>query len=375
MRWIPWGKESSVEARWALAYATVDVSETTIRQAATRVKGAKLFGCTSFQGVFTPKGFSRGLHLLVGDEADGISMESTLVKTTAGRARSDAKSAATQLLAKLGEAPKALLLHATPGFEERIVEGLDDATGGVIPVYGGSAADDDLSGKWRVFSGMQSEKEGFVVAAIGSSHSVFGSFVAGYLPSNERGTVTAAHGRVVHSIDDQPAARIYNQWTNGRIAAHLQGGVILGDTSLAPLGRLIDKIGGTPRYLLSHPHEVLPDGSLSFFTDMSVGDSVVLMLGSEDSLLERTRQAAQRALGGSKAPLTGGVLVYCGGCVGAIGNDAAQRVASMFGEQLGNAPFIGAATFGEQGCFPARRGADAFNRHGNLMCDAVLFSE
>jgi hypothetical protein len=31
---------------------------------------------------------------------------------------------------------------------------------------------------------------------------------------------------------------------------------------------------------------------------------------------------------------------------------------------------VGVATFGEQGCFVGKRKA---NRHGNLMCSAVLF--
>jgi hypothetical protein len=45
-------------------------------------------------------------------------------------------------------------------------------------------------------------------------------------------------------------------------------------------------------------------------------------------------------------------------------------VSTTFSQGIKAAPFIGAATFGEQGCFPGQK---AINRHGNLMCDALLF--
>ena len=65
----------------------------------------------------------------------------------------------------------------------------------------------------------------------------------------------------------------------------------------------------------------------------------------------------------------GAILVYCGGCVGAIGAGTAD-VGATFARRIGAAPFLGAATFGEQGCFPGTR---SVNRHGNLMCDALFF--
>ncbi|MBL8720508.1 MAG: FIST C-terminal domain-containing protein [Myxococcales bacterium] len=248
---------------------------------------------------------------------------------------------------------------------------MDEAYGGTVPVYGGSAADDDLRGEWRVFAGATVAREGFALIGFATPREVHGSFVAGYAPTAMRGIVTAATGRIVQTIDGQPAARVYDGWSGGRISAQLAtGGVVLAATSLQPVGRQIDRVGSVPRYLLSHPHEVLPGGSLAFFTDMKVGDELVLMLGSSDSLLDRTRVVAHRALGAGSAPLAGGVLTYCGGCGGVIEDTGARRVAQLFAERIGSAPFIGAATFGEQGCF---LDPTPTNRHGNLMCNAVLF--
>lgn len=373
MRWTEWTQGRSFDVAspsWALVYATHDAPILpALRALAARYKGIKTFGATSFRGVFSPKGFTRGVHVLFGETSDDVSVAPVLRVTNAARARGEAKAAASEILRTLGHVD-AMLLHATPGFEERLLEGIDEATGGKCPVYGGSAADDDLSGKWRVFSGVRIEQEGFVLIGFAYPRKIHGSFVAGYTPMSERGTVTSAQGRIVRTIDGEPAARVYNRWTHGGIEAQLGGGIVLGPTSLRPLGRVIDKVGAIPRYLLSHPHEVLADGSLALFTEVHVGDELVLMLGSEGSLLERTKQAAARALAGEDKGVRGGILIYCGGCVGAIGDAAAAVVSTTFSQELGGAPFVGAATFGEQGCF---LGPKAINRHGNLMCDAMLF--
>jgi hypothetical protein len=196
--------------------------------------------------------------------------------------------------------------------------------------------------------------------------------VSGYAPTHTKGTVTEANGRMVKTIDNKPAAQIYNEWTYGAIQEQLKGGVVLQETALRPVGRVVDKVGAIPRYLLSHPHEVMPDGTLWFFSEMKAGDELVLMLGTDSALLERTNQVVARAMSGDpNCALTGGILVYCGGCVGALGAKVPE-VSAAFKQQLHGAPFVGAATFGEQGCFVGS-GTKAANRHGNLMCDAILF--
>lgn len=51
----------------------------------------------------------------------------------------------------------------------------------------------------------------------------------------------------------------------------------------------------------------------------------------------------------------------------AIKNETSQ-VRQGVENALGNVPFIGGFTFGEQGRF-----ADGVNRHGNLMISAIIF--
>lgn len=375
MRWIDASKATPLSTppfEWAIAYATVDVPlHAQLAAWSTRAKSGIVAGCTSSGGVFSPAGFTRGLHLLVADDDDAIRASAVLKSCTSATARRSAKEACEQLQSELGAAPSMLLLHATPGYEERILEGIADAFGdNVPPAYGGSAADNDLSGKWKVFLGAKTEVEGFVIVGFHAAQPASGGFVAGYLPTNQRGLVTRAQGRVVFEIDGKPAAVVYNQWCGGSLARHLgRHAIILAETTLAPIGRLIDRHKGTPRYLLSHPHETREDGSLTFFTEFAKGDEVMLMMGTTESLLERTTQVVHRAKGLRSDPIRGALLIYCGGCVLAIG-DRTREVAKLYEAAIGSTPFVGAATFGEIGALP---GAGTTNRHGNLMCDTVLF--
>lgn len=357
---------------WAIAYATVDAPLASQLSAwSARAKSGVIAGCTSSGGVFSPAGFTTGMHLLVADAEDAIRASSVIKACSSTSARRAAREACEQIERELGAVPTTLLLHATPGFEERLLEGIVDAFGDrAPPAYGGSAADNDLSGKWKVFSGARVESEGFVLVGFASAQPASGAFVAGYLPTNQRGVVTRAQGRTVYEIDGRPAAIVYNGWRGDALARFMgKSAIVLAETTLAPVGRLIDRQKGTPRYLLSHPHEVHADGSLSFFTEFAKGDEVMLMMGTTESLLERTTQVVHRARGLRSDPIRGAVLIYCGGCVLAIG-DRTRDVAKLYAAQIGATPFVGAATFGEIGALP---GASTGNRHGNLMCDTVLF--
>jgi len=358
------------DPQWFLTYWTIDAGVAWRTKLNAKFPGLPIFGASSFHGVLTPEGFKRGAYALVGEAEDEISVE-VVIAEHASDLRERAKKAAMELQAKIsGRAPECILLHAAPGAEERILEGIADVFGASIPIFGGSAADDDVSGKWQVFSGFTAHSNGFVMAAFCPAGRVHGEFLGGYLPSRHHGTITEAQGRVVLTIDNRPAAEVYDEWTGGALGPALrQGGVVLGETSMAPVGRVLKRVFGIPIFLLSHPHEVIPETrALAFFSEFFEGDEITLMRGSEKALVTRTELAVSRALNTDKRQLKGSVLVYCGGCVGAI-EHAMDEVCASYLQSINGAPFLGIASFGEQG---KAHGAEE-SRHGNLMCSVMLF--
>jgi hypothetical protein len=356
---------------WVLMYATVEAPVGRVMNALRRHHPKlPMFGATSFQGVFTRAGFSRGVALLVGENSDNLPGAVELCETGAAHAEERARKACVNLERSLGQRPQVLLLHATPGFEERILEGVRAAFGTEVPVYGGSAADDTITGDWSVFANGARVSEGFVLAGLGSASLLRGAFLGGYLPSEHGGTVTRAKGRTVFEIDGRPAAQVYGEWVNGAIANEVEhGGSVLLKTNLLPVARSMGGPSVVPRRLLSHPHEVVAQSrALKFFSEFSVGDQITLMTGTKDPLVTRVRRSVQRARVGPTQATRGGLLVYCGGCLGAL-LDRAPEIAREFADELGNVPFIGIATFGEQGRFFDK----SESLHGNLMCTVLLF--
>lgn len=362
------------ESSWAICYTTVDVDIKNVLSNVLQIKpGIKVFGCSSFQGVFTPQGFLRGVHFLSSSEEEGIEVYPVLYECSPKDAKSKTISACENIKKNFGT-PDIILMHAVPGFEERIVEGIDEAFSKKVKVYGGSAADDDISGKWFIFNGTEVINQGTLLVAFRSPRKIYSTFLSGYLPTNKKGIVTKAEGRTVYEIDHRPAAVVYNEWTNGSISEYLdKGGIILGATTLKPLGRVIGEVMGIKNYLLSHPHSVIEENkALTLFTEFKVGDEVILMSGYKSALFDRARQVVERALGidKNKVLLKGAVFVYCGGCVGAI-IDEIGSVIEQYKFALGEIPFVGAATFGEQGCFLLK---EKENKHGNLMANSIIFS-
>lgn len=270
-----------------------------------------------------------------------------------------------------GEVPALVWLTSAPGHEEACIAGLESVLGRDVPIVGGSAADDAVAGGWYLLTRDTRLRDGIVVSALFPTGRVASTFQSGYSPTAARGVATRAAGRVLHEIDGEPAAAVYNRWSDGAIADALHGGSVLASTTLAPIGRRVGDVGGIPYYRLAHPATVHPDGSIELFADITVGDELVLMQGDPEALVTRAGRVAAdaRALARIEpSDIAGALVIFCAGCMLAVRPQLARVVAGLQ-DNLGAAPFLGCFTFGEQGCFVGGE-----NRHGNLMISVTLFT-
>jgi len=338
----------------------------------------KVHGCTSCLGVMTEEGLhseeGRALGLLgIRDEGGAYGVGAAPMASDPRAAARTALAAALTDSGRPGELPDIVWLNAAPGREEEVLKGIGDMLGPNVPLVGGSAADNRVAGNWRLLTRGGVFTDAVVMSVMMPTLRLSSAFQSGYLPTSMSGIVTSASGRIVHAIAGRPAAAVYRDWTGGLLdGVATAGGNVLSLTTLAPLGRVVGKVGGVPLYTLSHPDALLPDGSLSLFSELAEGEEVVLMTGSRQSLVTRAGRVATAAveLGGIAAgDIRGAVVVYCAGCLMTVQDRMADVVAEL-NTALQGAPFIGIFTFGEQGCL-----LDGHASHGNLMISTLVFAE
>lgn len=335
--------------------------------------GVPIHGGTSCLGVMTEEGArvegGRMLGVFGLRDADGaFGVGSADLDGDAGLAATAAAEAALAQAGRPGERPALLWITGAPGREEGMIAGLRRMFGPGVPVAGGSSADDDVGGNWRQFAGERVHRNGVVVSALFPSRGVAFSFHSGYDSTAHHAVVTRGAGRTILELDGQPAAVVYDGWIGGALGATVrEGGSILTRTTLHPLGRKAGEIGGIPYFQLSHPESVTTDGGLTLFSDIAVGDEVVLMRGSQESLVTRAGRVARSAVAVATSPPAGALVIYCAGCMLTV-RERMGEVAMELRNALAGRPFLGGFTFGEQGCLP---GGD--NRHGNLMISVLIF--
>ncbi len=258
-----------------------------------------------------------------------------------------------------------------PGQEEALIAGFSQIIGPNVPVFGGSSADNDVSGNWFQATCDVVGQDLVLVLVMHPSSALGYSYSSGYEPTEVNLVAQNCSARQIGLLNGQNAAHEYNAHTCGSISEALRGGVVLGNTTLHPLGRPIDSKMGITEYLLSHPDSVTAEGELCLFSTVAENQEFVLMKGSIEGLVKRAAVVAQNALDvlpeGRKP--AGILMIYCAGCRLTIGDDVAAMQQAVL-EQIGSLPVVAAYTFGEQGCF-----FDGKNRHGNLMISAVAFSQ
>jgi hypothetical protein len=336
----------------------------------------KLHGLTSCAAVMTKDGYHQGtkgsLALILIDSANiqfGISYtKCDSVETAIEAGQNAIKQAIRDANKKEGEIPQFVILNASPGIEEKIIEGIQNVVGNEVPIVGGSCADNTIEGNWNLFCQDTYFSNGVVVTVGYSKLKIGYEFQNGYKLGNKDGIITKAEGRRIYEINHRPAGLVYNEWTDGAISSQIEnGGNILGVSTFYPLSRICGKRGLPDAYLLSHPSYVTQGGlCLDLFTEVNAGEKIHLMTGTKVDLLRGTG-SVMKYIFKNNTNIAGSIIIFCGGCMLGIG-DKMPEVVDSINQYIGKGIFIGGFTFGEQGYL-----ANKTSKHGNLMIATLTF--
>ena len=357
-------KEGLSEIKLAFAYASVanDLDQM-LKGIAEQLPGVPVIGNTSFTGVILPQGFVGGdkgfvgiLALAGADLAVGVA---AMPRGENARATGAAVARKAMQASGKGGAPDYFYMVASPGEEEAYLKGISEVIGRV-PFFGGSAADNSISGEWKLYSDACVVADGVAVAFFYSDQAFANQFTGAYRETGDMGVITKVEGpRRLVEIDGVPAIRKYAQWT-GVAPDSLKGMALLGSTITSPLG-VKDRLGDL--VAIRHPMNGNDDYSMNVGNNLAVGTAVIRMEATVDELIDSTGEALKVLKGKLSGPAGAFHLVHCGGRRAGIGERIGEVVEKIRSE-AGGVPFICEFTFGEYG----------YEDDGNNTCGGLMLS-
>jgi len=348
-------------AKLVFLYSSVNYDQAAlIGEIKSALPGAAVIGNTSFTGVITPQGFVGGDFF-----AGLMSFSGDLTIGAAGAERGDCpvatgENVAREAMKKAGKstAPDYFYMAASPGEEEFYLKGITKVIGRV-PFFGGSAADNTISGEWKLFADDLVTGNGVAVAFFYTDAAFANEYTGAYAETDKSGIITKMRdNRVLEEIDGIPAIEKYSQWS-GKDKDKLKGMDLLVESICNPLG-VKDRLGDL--VAIRHPMNGNDDLSINLGNNITTNTAVIYMDGSVDGLVE----SAGAVLNKLKEKLSGAAgyhLVHCGGRRAGYG-DRIDEAAKLIKDAAGDVPFLVEFTFGEYG----------FEADGNNTCGGLMLS-
>ncbi len=325
-----------------------------------------ILGCTSCQGFMTNEGYFSGTGLALWAINDYHGAYGTAIISNFETPYEMARQATLKAIhnsGRVGELPSLILLHATPGYEEQVIKGIEKELGCTVPIIGGSAADDFIAEKWQIFNVEQQTGQGIGIAVFYPTCEVSLSFHSGYASTGLSAIATKVEHREVIELDNKPAADVYQQWMKIPFDTNSN---IISESSLNPLGRFAGEYFDLPYFKLAHPAHITQRKGIEMFAEVKQGERLYFMNGTDERLISRASRVVKASNGNKLNPI-GGITIFCAGCMLKIKNRM-DDVAIGVNIAMLNKPYVSPFTFGEQGQFISGE-----NAHGNLMISAAIF--
>ncbi len=352
-----------------VVYTTQSDTPAELSPICARYPDMTVFGVSSFHGMLMHDGFKRGTWGMLFEAADRFDMRAMVVDL---QDVTDVRSAvrdATLPWKQSASGSRQFMIHATQGKEERIIEGLSDTFGDAAEIFGATAGNDRFLDHGYVFLGEKKLTCGVLIVQMMKPHLSCMVTRGGYLTTLRQGVLTSAKGRILKTIDNRPAATVYNEWTDGRFDAYVsRGGDLPRSAGMYPLAHMLSSEPECGSWLV-HPHSVdTTDMSLHVFAEIPENTPISLMRGSQDSIINRMKAAARQALDQvNRDDIQAAFIMFCAGCASIVAENM-QEVCDQASAELKDIPFMGCLSLGEQG----RLSHAHRNYHGNMMISLIF---
>ena len=327
-------------------------------------------GCTSSAAICTQDGYLNketgysGMMLFGGDLEVVTAGSAQTSETPREVGRRVAKEAISKVKGEDVE-PDFFFMSASPANEEEYLEGIQDIIGNV-PVFGGSAADNTVEGKWSILNDGEAFADGVTIAIFYTKGEMKNLYTGAYHETNNVGVITKVRDeRTLVEIDHEPALKKYAEWT-GKSVESLMGNNLLTETICAPLG-VKDPIGKVTA--VRHPMFGNDDLSMNIGANLAENTAVIQLSNTPEGILKANEETINNLNKLMVSEANSYFLVHCGGRrLGLALSQIEDKIYPEVKKVIPNKEFLMVFTFGEYGM-----GDHSSNTVGGLSLSYTAF--
>ena len=315
------------DAKVGLLFTSCVLDQEAVVKGIRSVSDAHILGCTSSAAICVKDGYLNsesgysGIMSFGGDVEVGVA---GAAKQEGECAREIGRKLACEAMSQLGGLePDYFFMTASPAEEEKYIAGIQDVIGDV-PVFGGSAADNTVEGKWSIICDDKIFADGCAIALFASKAPMANIYTGQF-----------------HETDN------FGVMTKVKAEADCAGGNLLVETIFKPLG--VKDITGRLT-AIRHPMAANEDLSMNIGAQLIEKTAVIQMELSPDGMVAANPETIREV----DAKLDGGAdsyfLVHCGGR--RLGLQLENKEAEIYPavkEVTGDKEFLMVFTFGEYG--------------------------
>lgn len=335
-----------------LFFTSCNQDQNKLMEGAKSVLGnVPIIGCTSSAAICTQDGYLNketgysGMMLFGGD----VEVVTAGSKQTDETPREVGRRVAKEAIAKRQGAdkePDFFFMTASPANEEEYLEGIQDVIGN-IPVFGGSAADNTVEGKWSILNDGEAYSDGLSLAVFYTDGEMKNLYTGAYHETNNVGVITKVRDeRTLVEIDHKPALKVYAEWT-GKDVESLKGNNLLTETICAPLG-VKDPIGKVTA--VRHPMFGNDDYSMNIGANLAENTAVIQLSNSPEGILKANEETIKNLNNLMTTTPNSYFLVHCGGRrLGLALSKIEDQIYPEVKKVIPDKEFLMVFTFGEYG--------------------------
>ncbi len=322
-----------------------------------------LIGCTSSGAVIVPEGIVASNHGFSSmmTMADANLTIGVACHEAGNNARLIGRKVAIEAVknANMTTSPAYFYMIASPKEEEDYLMGIQDIIGRV-PMFGGSAADDTVEGRWKIICNDKVFSDGVAVCFFYTQNDIVTEYTGSYRETNISGIITQVNqNRTLVTIDNDSSLKKYANWI-GTTENKLRGTNLLATSIFHPFG-IKDPVGNLT--VVRHPMIGNTNNTMNIGSKLTENTTIILLETTVDELINSTGENLKKVRKELTTEPAAYMLVHCGGRKLGIGERLPEVHKQLLKEAKG-VPFICFFTFGEYG----------YHENSANMCGGLMLS-